>query len=87
MTILPTMLLVRDHKPETKTASGLFIPETKKKTTLTGEIVEVGCGTKDVEMIFSVGETAHYSSSAGRMVQVGEEELRLIGIEAVLYAE
>jgi chaperonin GroES len=87
MTILPTMLLVRDHKTEIKTASGLFIPETKKKSTITGDIVTVGSGTKDVEMIFNVGEVAHYSSSAGRIVEVDGEELRLLGIENILYAE
>ena len=44
---------------------GIIIPDTAKEKPLQGEIVAVGNGTKDEEMILKVGDKVLYGKYAG----------------------
>jgi chaperonin GroES len=50
---------------ETKTASGIIIPDNAKEKPQKGKIVAVGNGTKDEKMTVSVGDTVLYGKYAG----------------------
>jgi len=50
---------------ETKTASGIFIPDSAKEKPQQGKVVAVGKGTKDEPMTVKVGDTVLYGKYAG----------------------
>ncbi|MEG2755871.1 MAG: co-chaperone GroES, partial [Mucinivorans sp.] len=53
---------------ETKTASGLFIPESAKEKPLQGTVVAAGPGTKDVTMEVKAGDAVLYGKYAGQEI-------------------
>ncbi len=58
------------HAPaETKTVGGIIIPDTAKEKPLQGEVVAVGNGTKDEEMVLKVGDQVLYGKYAGTEVE------------------
>ena len=50
---------------ETKTASGIIIPDNAKEKPQKGKVVAVGSGTKDEKMTVNVGDTVLYGKYAG----------------------
>ena len=54
---LADRVLVVPAPAEEKTIGGIIIPDTAKEKPLKGEVVAVGNGTKDEEMIVKVGDT------------------------------
>jgi chaperonin GroES len=50
---------------ETKTASGIIIPDNAKEKPQKGKVVAVGNGTKDEKMTVSVGNIVLYGKYAG----------------------
>lgn len=67
MTIKPLAdrVLVEPKAAETKTASGIFIPETAKEKPQQGTVVAVGGGKKDEPMELKVGDTVIYGKYSG----------------------
>ncbi len=53
-----------------KTIGGIIIPDTAKEKPLKGEVVAVGHGTKDEEMVLKVGDTVLYGKYAGTELEV-----------------
>lgn len=72
MTIKPLSdrVLVEPKVAETKTASGLFIPETAKEKPLQGTVVAVGPGNIDVTMEVKVGDVVLYGKYGGQEINV-----------------
>ena len=62
---LADRVVVLPAKAETKTVSGIIIPDTVKEKPLEGEVVAVGHGTKDEEMVLKVGDMVLYGKYAG----------------------
>ncbi len=62
---LADRVLVVPAPAEEKTIGGIIIPDTAKEKPLKGEVVAVGNGTKDEEMIVKVGDTVLYGKYAG----------------------
>lgn len=62
---LSDRVLIEPVAAETKTASGIFIPDTAKEKPQKGIVVAVGKGTKDHEMTVNVGDTVLYGKYAG----------------------
>lgn len=62
---LADRVLVKPAPSEEKTISGIIIPDSAKEKPLKGEILAVGNGTKDEEMIVKVGDTVLYGKYAG----------------------
>ena len=58
-------VLVEPLEAETKTASGIIIPDTAKEKPQKGNIVAVGNGTKENPISVKVGETVLYGKYSG----------------------
>ena len=67
---LADRVLVVPAPAEEKTIGGIIIPDTAKEKPLKGEVVAVGNGTKDEEMIVKVGDTALYGKYAGTELEL-----------------
>lgn len=62
---LADRVLVEPMAAETKTASGIIIPDNAKEKPQKGKVVAVGNGTKDEKMTVSVGDTVLYGKYSG----------------------
>ena len=62
---LADRVLVLPAPAEEKTIGGIIIPDTAKEKPLKGEVVAVGNGTKDEEMVLKVGDKVLYGKYAG----------------------
>ena len=67
---LADRVLAKPAPAETKTAGGIIIPDTAKEKPLQGEVLAVGNGTKDEEMILKPGDTVLYGKYAGNEVEL-----------------
>ena len=62
---LADRVIVEPAAAETKTASGIIIPDTAQEKPQQGTIVAVGNGKPDEPMIVKVGDTVLYGKYAG----------------------
>ena len=62
---LADRVLIEPAPAETKTASGIIIPDTAKEKPLQGTVVAVGGGTKDEQMVLKAGDVVLYGKYAG----------------------
>ena len=62
---LADRVLVKPVPAEERTVSGIIIPDSAKEKPLKGEVIAVGNGTKDEEMVVAVGNTVLYGKYAG----------------------
>ena len=67
---LADRVLVEPKEAETKTAAGLFIPDTAKEKPQQGKIVAVGNGKKDEPMELKVGDTVLYGKYSGTEIEL-----------------
>ena len=61
---LADRVLIKPAAAEEKTLGGIIIPDSAKEKPLKGEIVAVGNGTKDEEMVVKVGDNVLYGKYA-----------------------
>jgi len=62
---LADRVLIKPTAAEEKTISGIIIPDSAKEKPLKGEVLAVGTGTKDEEMVVAVGNKVLYGKYAG----------------------
>lgn len=62
---LADRVLIEPMAAETKTASGIIIPDNAKEKPQKGKVVAVGNGTKDEKMTVSIGDVVLYGKYAG----------------------
>ena len=62
---LADRVLIEPMAAETKTASGIIIPDNAKEKPQKGKVIAVGNGTKDETMTVSVGDTVLYGKYSG----------------------
>ena len=62
---LADRVLILPAPVEEKTIGGIIIPDSAKEKPLRGEVIAVGNGTKDEEMILKAGDQVLYSKYAG----------------------
>lgn len=62
---LADRVLIEPIEAETKTASGIIIPDNAKEKPQKGNVVAVGKGTKDEPMTVKVGDTVLYGKYSG----------------------
>lgn len=67
---LADRVLVEPKEAETKTASGLYIPDTAKEKPQEGKVIAAGPGKKDETMEVKVGDEVLYGKYAGTEVTV-----------------
>ena len=77
---LADRVLVEPLEAETKTASGIIIPDTAKEKPQKGNIVAVGPGTKENPVTVKVGNTVLYGKYSGT-------ELKLNGKDYLIMRE
>lgn len=84
---LADRVLVKNDKAETKTASGLIIPEAAQEKTQTAVVVEIGPGTTDNPITVKKGDRIMYDKYSGTQVKIDGEDhliLRMSDIIAVI---
>ncbi|MDY3069236.1 MAG: co-chaperone GroES [Parabacteroides sp.] len=75
---LADRVLVKPAAAEEKTLGGIIIPDSAKEKPLKGEVVAVGNGTKDEEMVVKVGDNVLYGKYAGTEIEFeGEKYLMM----------
>jgi len=89
MTIKPLAdrVLVKNEKAETKTASGIIIPEAAQEKTQTATVVAVGPGTEEDKITVKAGDHIMYDKYAGTQVKINNEDhliLKMSDIIAVI---
>lgn len=72
MTIKPLAdrVLVLPAPAEEKTIGGIIIPDSAKEKPLKGEVIAIGNGTKDEEMVVKPGDTVLYGKYAGTEIEL-----------------
>ena len=77
---LADRVVVAPLAAETKTASGIYIPDSAKEKPQQGKVVAVGKGTKDEPTTVKVGDTVLYGKYSGT-------ELKLEGSDYLIMRE
>jgi len=67
---LADRVLIEPKEAETKTASGIFIPDTAREKPQQGKVVAVGPGLKDEKMEVKVGDLVLYGKYSGTEISV-----------------
>jgi len=67
---LADRVLIEPAEAETKTASGLYIPDTAKEKPQRGTVIAVGSGKKDEPMELKTGDVVLYGKYAGTEINV-----------------
>ncbi len=84
---LADRVLVKNDKAETKTASGLIIPEAAQEKTQTAVVEAVGPGTDDSKVTVKKGDRIMYDKYAGTQLKMDGEDyliLRMSDIIAII---
>ena len=77
-------MLIRPTAAEEVTIGGIIIPDTAKEKPLKGEIIAVGNGTKDEEMILKAGDIVLYGKYAGTEIELEGEKFLIMRQSDVL---
>ena len=77
------VLLKQYDAPET-TASGLSLPTTNKEKPMIYEIVSVGPGTKEVEMLVKAGERVVVGKFVGTDVTIDKVDYKFVKQDDIL---
>jgi len=75
---LADRVLIDPKAAETKTASGIFIPDTVKERPQEGKVIAVGPGKKDEPMEVKVGDNVIFGKYAGTEVTQGDESYLIV---------
>ncbi len=83
--ILAGKILVQPKEAETKTASGIIIPDSAKEKPHAGIVALVGAGKKDEPMEVKVGDTVFYGKYSGTELNIDGNDYLLMSQSDVLY--
>ncbi|MCQ2133477.1 MAG: co-chaperone GroES [Bacteroidales bacterium] len=75
---LADRVVLEPREAETKTASGLFIPDTAKEKPQQGVVLAAGPGKADEPMEVKVGDEVLYGKYAGTEVTVDGKKLLIV---------
>ena len=75
---LADRVVIEPKEAETKTASGIFIPDTAKEKPQQGTVVAAGPGKKDEAMEVKVGDVVLYGKYAGTEVTVEDKKYLIV---------
>ena len=85
ITPLSDRVLIKVSESETKTASGIIIPDNAQEKPQKGTVVAAGKGTKDNPITVKVGDTVLYGKFSGTELKHDGEEF-IIMREADIFA-
>ena len=75
---LADIVLIEPQEAQTKTASGIFIPDTAKEKPQQGKVVAAGPGKKDEPMEVKPGDVVLYGKYAGTEVTVEDKKYLIV---------
>jgi chaperonin GroES len=81
---LSDRVLVEPQAAETKTASGIIIPDSAKEKPQQGKVVAVGKGKKDHDMTVKVGDTVLYGKYSGTELKLEGEDYLMMREDDIL---
>ncbi len=81
---LADRVLVRPVAAEEKTVGGIIIPDSAKEKPLKGEVLAVGNGTKDEQMVLKTGDEVLYGKYSGTELEIDGEKLLIMRQSDVL---
>ena len=77
-------ILLRQHEAAETTVSGIILATTNKEKPAIYEVVAVGPGTKDVEMLIKVGDKVVVSKHVGTDVSLDKVDYKFVKQDEVL---
>jgi len=83
--ILAGKVLVKPQEAETKTSTGIIIPDSAKEKPQTGTIVLVGPDKKDEPTVVKVGDVVLYGKYSGTELNIDGTDYLLMSQTDVLY--
>ncbi|MFT5970151.1 MAG: chaperonin GroES [Flavobacteriales bacterium] len=75
---LADRVVVEPAAAETKTASGIYIPDTAQEKPQKGTVVAVGPGKKDEPTTVSIGDIVLYSKYSGTELQLEGKDVLIM---------
>lgn len=81
---LADRVLIEPQEAQTKTASGIYIPDTAKEKPQQGKVVAAGPGKKDEPMEVKVGDVVLYGKYAGTEVTVEDKKYLIVKQQDIL---
>jgi chaperonin GroES len=81
---LADRVLVKPATAEEKTVGGIIIPDSAKEKPLKGEVIAVGNGTKDEQMVLKAGDKVLYGKYAGTEIELEAEQYLIMRQSDVL---
>ncbi|WP_340111212.1 co-chaperone GroES [Maribellus mangrovi] len=83
--ILAGKILVEPQEAETKTSSGIIIPDSAKEKPQVGKVVLVGSAKKDEPMELKAGDVVFYGKYSGTELNIDGTDYLLMSQSDVLY--
>ncbi len=77
-------VLLKQHEAQETTMSGIILATTSKEKPMIFEIVSVGPGTKDVEMLVAAGEKVVVAKHAGTDVTIDKVDYKFVRQDEIL---
>ena len=77
-------VVIQPLEEESRTDSGLYIPDTAKEKPQTGTVVAIGEGTEDTPITVKVGEKVLFPKYTGTEIKLGNDEFIIMDFEKVL---
>lgn len=81
---LADRVLIKPAAAEERTVGGIIIPDSAKEKPLHGEVLAVGQGTKDEQMILKAGDQVLYGKYAGTELELDGEKYLIMRQSDVL---
>ncbi len=81
---LADRVLIEPMAAETKTASGIFIPDTAKEKPQKGTVIAVGGGTKKHDMSVKAGDVVLYGKYAGTELKLDNKDYLIMKEDDIL---
>ena len=75
---LADRVLIEPKEAETKTAAGIYIPDTAKEKPQQGTVIAVGSGKKDEPMEVKKGDQVLYGKYSGTEVTVEDKKYLIV---------
>ena len=81
---LADRVLLKQAKAETKTASGIIIPETAQEKTQEAIVEAVGPGTEKDKITVSVGDRVMYDKYSGTQIKMDGEDYLIVKMSDII---
>lgn len=76
-------LLIKPLEPESKTPSGIIIPDTAKEKPIFGEVIAVG-NDEELQKVVKVGDKIIFAKYGGEEISIDGKDYRIIQRSDVL---